>query len=137
MTSSVSSSHSKTKTIAVWLFVAVAAAAVLLVVAPQPASGDPIEDSQLKPYRAGWFSNVEGKEYLTCSQTCTTKAKAVPEHEASGVPTAKRAFVCRATGKSTGWLYGSQFDDRAACYTVGLDLKGSYSNRYMCLCVAQ
>ena len=57
MTSSVLSAHSKTKTIALWLFVAATAAAFLLVVAPQPASGDPIDDSQLKPYRAGWFSN--------------------------------------------------------------------------------
>jgi len=137
MTSGVSSSHSKTKTIALWLFVAAAAGAVLLVVAPQPASGDPIDDSQLKPYRAGWFSNVEAQNYLTCAETCKTKAKAVPEHEASAVPPTKRAFVCRAPGKPSGWLYGSQFDDRAACYTVGLDLKGSYSERYMCLCVAQ
>lgn len=54
------------------------------------------------------------------------------------MPPTKRAFVCRVEGKvKDTWLYGSQFDDRAACYTTGLDLKGSFTQRYFCLCVAK
>ncbi len=53
----------------------------------------------------------------------------------------KRAFVCRVAGKPNGnigtWLYGSQFDTRAACYTTGVDLKGSFSPKYFCLCAAK
>jgi len=99
---------------------------------------DPIQDGALAPYRAGWFSNGG----LTCSETCKAKAPGtLAEYEASAVPPTKRAFVCRVAGKPVGniatWLYGSQFDDRAACYTTGLDLKGSYTKSYFCLCVAK
>lgn len=99
---------------------------------------DPIKDGALASYRAGWFANAG----LSCTETCKAKAPGtIAEHEASAVPPTKRAFVCRVAGKPQGhlqtWLYGSQFDDRAACYTTGLDLKGSYSQKYFCLCVAQ
>jgi hypothetical protein len=103
---------------------------------------DPIQDGALAPYRAGWFPNASPKGPLTCAETCKAKAPGtLAEYEASAVPPTKRAFVCRVAGKPHDnletWLYGSQFDDRAACYTTGLDLKGSYSRRYFCLCVAK
>lgn len=115
---------------------ATAAAVVLLVLAQSPAGADPVADSALSPYRAGWYSNAAQPKNLTCADTCQTKAKALAEYEASAVPPTKRAFVCRVTVDKERWLYGSQFDDRPACYTVGLDLKGSYNDNYMCLCVA-
>jgi hypothetical protein len=103
---------------------------------------DPITDGVIAPYRAGWFANSGPGAPLTCARTCAAKAPGtVPEHEASAVPPTKRAFVCRVAGKPLGnlqtWLYGSQFDDRPACYTTGLDLKGSFNQRYLCLCVAK
>lgn len=103
---------------------------------------DPIQDGALAPYRAGWFPNDGAQGPLTCTETCKAKAPGtLAEYEASAVPPTKRAFVCRVAGKPQGdlktWLYGSQFDDRAACYTTGLDLKGSYSQKYFCLCVAK
>lgn len=103
---------------------------------------DPIQDGALAPYRAGWFDNTGPRGPLTCAETCKAKAPGtLPEYEASAVPPTKRAFVCRVTGKPQGnlrtSLYGSQFDDRAACYTTGLDLKGSYDPKYFCLCVAK
>jgi hypothetical protein len=104
------------------------------------AYADPIQDGALAPYRAGWFANSDPHGALTCAETCKVKAPgSIAEHEASAVPPTKRAFVCRVAGKPEGhvetWLYGSQFDDRAACYTTGLDLKGSYTKQYFCLCV--
>ena len=101
---------------------------------------DPIQDGALAPYRAGWFANFSGPRTMTCAETCKVKAPGtLPEYEASAVPPTKRAFVCKVPGRPVGnlrtWLYGSQFDGRPACYTTGLDLKGSYAPRYFCLCV--
>ena len=112
--------------------------ATILALLALDVHADPIQDGALAPYRAGWFSNGGS---LTCAETCKAKAPGtLPEYEASAVPPTKRAFVCRV-GKAQGsldtWLYGSQFDDRAACYTTGLDLKGSYTQKYFCLCVAK
>lgn len=105
------------------------------------AQADPIQDGALAPYRAGWFEN-SGPKALTCIETCKAKAPGtLPEYEASPVSPTKRAFLCRVAGKPVGkvdtWLYGNQFDDRPACYTTGLDLKGTFSAKYFCLCVAK
>lgn len=102
---------------------------------------DPIQDGAIAPYRAGWFPNNGRRGPLTCSETCKAKAPGtLAEYEASAVPATRRAFVCRVAGRPQRelqtWLYGSQFDDRPACYTTGLDLKGSYAQKYFCLCVA-
>lgn len=117
-----------------------AAAAVLALLALN-VQAEPIGDGALGPHRTGWFSNSGASGPLTCAETCKQKAPGTaPEHAPSAVPNTKRAFVCRITGKPVGdlktALYGSQFDDRAACYTTGLDLKGSFNQRYFCLCVA-
>jgi|GEM_PF-5986875 len=117
--------------------------AVLLLgvalLAPPAARAEPIKNLSMDLYLAGWYSNASRGGPLTCTETCKQKASAVAEHEPSAEPTPKRAFVCRVQGKPKGnlrtWLYGSQFDDRAACYTVGLNLKGSYEDSYFCLCV--
>jgi hypothetical protein len=111
-------------------------AAVLMTLALN-LHADPIQDGALAAYRAGWFANTG-----TCAETCKAKTPgSLAEYEASPVPHTKRAFVCRVAGKSQGdirtWLYGSQFDDRAACYTTGLDLKGSHAPKYFCLCVVK
>ncbi len=115
---------------------ATAAAVAIVVVGQSRAVADPVNDSSLAPHRAGWYANDARPKSLTCADTCQTKAKALAEYEASAVPPTKRAFVCRVAVTADRWLYGSQFDDRAACYTVGLDLKGTYNENYMCLCVA-
>jgi hypothetical protein len=117
--------------------------AAVLALLPPSVGADPIQDGALAPYRAGWFANNGPGGPLTCSETCKAKAPGtLAEYEATFVSVTKRAFVCRVAGKRTGdigttWLYGSQFDDRAACYTTGLDLKGSYVQRYYCLCGAK
>ncbi|HEX9668850.1 MAG TPA: hypothetical protein VGC93_05135 [Thermoanaerobaculia bacterium] len=116
--------------------------AAVLAFLPLGVYADPIQDGALAPYRAGWFANSAPGDPLTCSETCKAKAPGtLAEYEATFVSVTKRAFVCRVAGKPKGdirtWLYGSQFDDRAACYTTGLDLKGSYVQRYYCLCVAK
>jgi hypothetical protein len=113
------------------------ALAAVLALLPRNIHADPIQDGALAPYRAGWFPNSG-----TCAATCKAKAPgSLAEYEASPVAPTKRAFACRVAGKPQGtidtWLYGSQFDDRAACYTTGLDLKGSYSEKYYCLCVVK
>jgi len=117
------------------------AGALLLTLFALNANADPIQDGALAPYRAGWFPNNGPSGPLTCAETCKAKAPGtLPEYEASAVPHTKRAFVCRITGKPVEKLetalYGSQFDERPACYTTGLDLKGSYNPKYFCLCVA-
>ena len=106
------------------------------------AQADPIQDGALAAYRAGWFANSGPKGPLTCTETCKAKAPGtLAEYEASPIAPTKRAFLCRVPGKPQGHvetsLYGSQFDDRPACYTTGLDLKGSYNQRYFCLCVVK
>lgn len=112
---------------------------LLLPLVAAPLAADPIKNGSMDPYRAGWYPNTSRQGPLTCAQTCKQKASALAEHEPSAEPVPKRAFVCKVQGKPKGdlrtWLYGSQFDDRAACYTVGLDLKGSYNDKYFCLCV--
>ena len=122
--------------------VLVFAAATVLALLALNVHADPITDGALAPYRAGWFPNDSPAAPLSCSETCKKKAPGtVAEHEASPIPPTKRAFVCRVAGKPQGnldtWLYGTQFDDRPACYTTGLDLKGSFSKKYYCLCVAK
>ena len=116
--------------------------AAVLALLPLSVQADPIQDGALAPYRAGWFANNGPGGPLTCSETCKAKAPGtLAEYEATFVSVTKRAFVCRVAGRPKGdirtWLYGSQFDDRAACYTTGLDLKGSYNEKYFCLCVAK
>lgn len=104
-----------------------------------PAQAGPIKNGSMDPYRAGWYSNASRTGPLTCTETCKKKASAIPEHEASAEKVPKRTFVCKVQGEPKGnlrtWSYGNQFDDRAACYTVGLNLEGSYSDKYFCLCV--
>jgi hypothetical protein len=117
------------------------AATILAFLAPS-VQADPIQDGALASYRAGWFDNTGPQGPLSCSDTCKAKAPGtLAEYEASPIPPTKRAFVCRVAGKPNGnigtWLYGSQFDARAACYTTGLDLKGSYNQKYFCLCAAK
>lgn len=117
-------------------------AATVLALLALDVHADPIQDGALAPYRAGWFANDGGPSPRTCSETCKAKAPgSLAEYEASSVPPTKRAFVCRVAGKAQGnlatWRYGSQFDERAACYTTGLDLKGSYTEKYYCLCVVK
>jgi hypothetical protein len=116
--------------------------AAVLALLPLIVHADPIQSGALAAYRAGWFSNANPAGPLSCTATCKAKAPGtIAEHEPSPIPVTKRAFVCRVEGKPKGdlrtWLYGSQFDDRAACYTTGLDLKGSFSQKYFCLCVAK
>ena len=116
-----------------------AALAAVFVLMPVAATADPIEDMTIKPYKAAWFPNVYKGEALTCVDTCKRNRAGLAEYEASAVPSTKRAFVCRIQGAPKGnlrtWQYGSQFDERPACYTTGLDLKGSYEKNYLCLCV--
>ena len=116
--------------------------AAVLALLPLSVHADPIQDGALAPYRAGWFPNNGPAGSLTCSETCKAKAPGtLAEYEATFVSVTKRAFVCRVAGRPKGdirtWLYGSQFDDRAACYTTGLDLKGSHAPKYFCLCVVK
>lgn len=110
----------------------------LFIAAPWAVHADPIKDGSLDPYRAGWFSNSSRSGPLTCVETCKTKARgSLAEYEASGDPPAKRSFLCKVQVERGKWAYGNQFDERPACYTVGRDLKGSYEQRYMCLCVVR
>ena len=118
---------------------ALALGATVLALLALNANADPIQDGALASYRAGWFANDNPPGPMTCAETCRKKAPgSVAEHEASSVSPTKRVFVCRVEGKTKDtWLYGSQFDDRPACYTTGLDLKGTHSPRYHCLCVVK
>lgn len=105
------------------------------------AIADPIKDLTLDGYRAAWYPNISAGKSMTCPEVCKESIGGLPEYEASSVPVTKRAFVCKVQGEPKGnirtWLYGSQFDDRKACYTVDLSLKGKYSEKYFCLCVAR
>jgi hypothetical protein len=117
-------------------------AAFILMLLAAGVQADPIQDGALAAYRAGWFANAGPSGPLSCAATCKAKAPgSLAEHEASAVPPTRRAFVCRVAGKPSGdlatWLYGSQLDDRPACYTTGLDLKGSFNQKYFCLCVVK
>ncbi len=117
--------------------------AMILALLVPSVQADPIQDGALASYRAGWFDNTGPKGPLSCADTCKAKAPGtLAECESSPITPFKRAFVCRVAGKPKPngnidtWLYGSQFDSRAACYTTGVDLKGSFSPKYYCLCDA-
>lgn len=125
-----------------WLRAAALAVLALAAVFALTLSADPIQDASLTAYRAGWYSNAAPRGPMTCTQTCEAKAPGtLAEYEPSADPPAKRSFLCRVQGRPSGdlrtWAYGNQFDDRPACYTVGRDLKGSYLQDFMCLCVAR
>ncbi len=106
-----------------------------------PSFADPIKDVSLNAYKAGWYPNVVRGRAMSCAQACKLRTGGLAEYEASAIPPTRRAFVCKVQGRPKNqirtWLYGSQFDARAACYTVGLNLKGKYSGKFFCLCVAR
>ena len=109
-----------------------------LLALPLAVVADPFKDFSLEGHRAGWYPNAQGGKTLTCPETCKAQVGGLAEYEASpGV--VKRAFVCKVQGAPEGnirtWLYGNQFDERKACYTVDVSLKGTYSEKYFCLCV--
>lgn len=112
---------------------------LLLCIVPFAAFGDPIADGTFDPYKAGWFPNVIDGRPLICPRVCEIKAKSAAESEASPGTQIKRTFVCKVAagqeGRETTFLYGNQFDARAACYTTDTTLRGRYSERFLCLCV--
>lgn len=103
------------------------------IVAAGAAVAAPIPNGSFAQQTSGWFDGSE----LTCPQICKQQA-AVAESEKNTMPVVQVSYVCKirkAEGGAYRWLFGSQFDDRAACYTTDRDLKGSYSQTFYCLCV--
>ena len=113
---------------------------ILLIFSITPAAmADPIDDTNLGLYKAAWISNASRGEPLTCAETCKQKmSPSLPEYEGAPGGVVKRTFVCKVAGRPEGdvgtWLFGNQFDERAACYTTETSQKGTYSQDYYCLC---
>jgi len=113
---------------------------ILLILTTVPAAiADPIDDANVGLFKAAWISNASRGEPLTCAETCKQKmSPSLPEYEGAPGGVIKRAFVCKVAGRPEGnvrtWLFGNQFDQRAACYTTDTSQKGTYSQNYYCLC---
>lgn len=114
---------------------------ILLIISVAPAAmADPIDDTNVGLFKAAWISNASRGDPLTCAETCKQKmSPSLPEYEAAPGNVIKRAFVCKVAGRPEGnirtWLFGNQFDERAACYTTDTSQKGTYNQNYYCLCV--
>jgi hypothetical protein len=118
---------------------------VLLSVAAG-ASADPIQDSSLNDYKAGWYPNYyKEKGPLTCPQTCEIWIKGVAEQENSMAADSKMTQVCKIGDRGQinkpvrggRCLYGNQFDKTPACYVTDMNGKVQKSERYYCLCIAK
>ncbi|MCL1125293.1 hypothetical protein [Shewanella surugensis] len=108
------------------------------------AQADPIQDLSMNAYKAGWFPNFYQGQAMTCPKACEVwvGTRAEQEKTTDIVSTKDVAYVCKITrdpaiimdpqnDPSSHWIYGSQFDDVAACFAtrnIGSDL-------FMCLCV--
>ena len=112
---------------------------LLILTIPPDLMADPIDDANVGLFKAAWISNASGSGPLTCAQTCKQKLPpSLAEYEAAPDSVIKRAFVCKVAGQPEGdvrtWLFGNQFDERSACYTTDTSQKGTYNQRYYCLC---
>ena len=112
----------------------------LLMPLPLLVLADPINDGVFAGYKAGWFANIHAGKPVTCPQVCKRKLGVAAEYEAAPGPLLKRTFVCKVAYRPEGqvqtFLYGNQFDARPACYTTYITLKGTYSEKFLCLCVS-
>lgn len=105
----------------------------VLVLAANAAVAEPIPNGSFADRSAGWF-DAKGQ---ACPEICK-RQKAVAEREKNTAPPVAESYVCKVRKAHEGpyfWLFGTQFDDRTACYTTNRDLKGEYSDVFYCLCV--
>jgi hypothetical protein len=113
---------------------------VMLILVPLSVLADPIEDSSMDGYKAGWYLNIHDNKLLTCPETCKASVNGLPESVSSS-EVSKKAFLCKRSvkiGKEQKikmWLYGNQFDDKNACYLLDQSGKRTASDKYYCLCV--
>ena len=110
--------------------------AFILALLAAGVQADPIQDGALASYRAGWFAN-DGPRPLELLGHLQGEGARQPRRVRGGrrAGTVQAGFGCRVAGKPKGdlatWLYGSQLDDRPACYTTGIDLKGSFNQELL------
>ena len=115
---------------------------VVLIFFPLSVLADPIKDSSMDGYKAGWYLNLHDNKLLTCPETCKASVNGLPESVSSS-EASQKAFLCKRSiriekdQKTKTWLFGSQFDDKTACYLFDQSGKRAASDKYYCLCVNQ
>ncbi len=115
---------------------------VMVMLLPLSALADPIEDSSMNGYKAGWYINILDNKLLTCPETCKARVNGLPESLINS-EASQKAFLCKRsvkTGKDQKvrtWLFGNQFDDKKACYLFDQSGTRAASDKYYCLCVNQ
>jgi hypothetical protein len=115
---------------------------VLLLVAGV-VQADPIKDSVLDIYKAGWYPNAYKNELMPCPQACKLWVNGVAEHERSMGVKSSETNVCKfddpkETTKPPSdhhFLYGNQFDVTPVCITTDTSGKLKASKQFYCLCV--
>ncbi len=116
---------------------------VLLLVAGI-AQADPIKDSVLDNYKAGWYPNAYKNELMACPQACKRWVNGVAEHEKSMGVKSVETNVCKfydpketeKPSRDQYFLYGNQFDNTPVCITTDTSGKLKSSRQFYCLCIA-
>jgi hypothetical protein len=115
---------------------------VLVILFPFSVLADPIKDSSMDSYKAGWYLNIRDNKALTCPETCKASLNGFPESSTRS-EVSKKAFLCKRSikfekdQKIGTWLFGNQFDNKKFCYLFDQSGKRAASDEYYCLCVNQ
>lgn len=103
---------------------------------------DPIKDSTLGDYKAGWYPNTYKEQLLTCPQACKAWIRGVAEHEPTGIRGADNNVCKFSYGKkptmpfqARPFLYGNQLDKTPVCYTADTTGTVRKSKQFYCLCI--
>jgi hypothetical protein len=115
---------------------------VMMILLPVSVLADPIKDSSMNVYKAGWYLNYHDNKLLTCPETCKASVNGTAESLSSSGGS-KKAYLCKRGVKIEKdlkvktWLFGNQFDDKKACYLFDQSGKNVSSDVYYCLCTTQ
>lgn len=120
------------------------AALGLLLLAAAASSADPIQDSALQDYKAGWYPNGYKEKLVTCPEICKLEVNGVAEHERSGILRAPAIYVCRVLYRPGAprpllgerYSYGNQVGTEAVCRAANASGRIMEVKEFHCLCIA-
>ena len=121
-----------------------AALGLLLILAAGAAAADPIKDSVLQDYRAGWYPNRHKEKLVACQDICRLEVNGVAEHESPALLMRDAVHVCRVqyrSGISKPFLgerfsYGNQVGTEPVCRASDASGKILSVKEFHCLCIA-
>lgn len=115
--------------------------AVLLLAAASSVQAAPIQDGALNNYKTGWYPNIYKENGpLSCPETCKRWISGTAEQERrmEGEWKGFQINLCKVVELHWGNpLYGSQFNEQAACYYQDMASSSIKSERFHCLCITK